>query len=91
MATLKWVAVSTHLPPVKERLLLVVSAAGLPPDIRLMGQSDIEVGYWTGDEFKSMVTDLPSQAVSYWALLGPCIPKEIQLKHERKFDPDVRG
>jgi hypothetical protein len=29
--------------------------------------------------------------VTHWAALAPCLPKKINLKHERKFDPDVRG
>jgi hypothetical protein len=91
MATIERVAAGEQIPPLQERLLLIVSAAGRPPDAQLIGQSDVEVGYWTGEGFRSMVTDLPSPTVSHWAALSACLPTKIKLRHHRKFDPDVRG
>jgi len=71
--------------------LLIISAAGLPPDAQLLGQSDVEVGYWTGNMFRLMRSDDMVSGVTHWAALGKGLPKKIQLKQERRFDPDVRG
>jgi hypothetical protein len=91
MPTITWFALGKLKPPAKERLLLIVSAAGSPPDANLMGQSEVEVGYWTGDDFRLMHDGMPAPLVSHWASLTPCLPKKIKLKHERRFDPDVRS
>ncbi|WMT78762.1 hypothetical protein [Bradyrhizobium sp. Ash2021] len=53
MATIKWMTVDQK-PPAKERLLLIVSAAGQPPDVKLIGKSEVKIGFWTGDAFRLM-------------------------------------
>ena len=80
------------------RLLLIVSAAGKPPRLKLIGKSEVAIGYWTGDAFRVMSgflrpplmsTDWPP-AVIHWARLAPCLPQEIDLVRDGRFDPDVR-
>jgi hypothetical protein len=50
MATVKWVAAGKQNPPVKEPLLLIVSAAGSPPDAQLMDQSEVDASYWSDEK-----------------------------------------
>jgi hypothetical protein len=89
MPSIDWKAYPLQIPPVKERLLLVISAAGLPPDARLIGKSEIEIGFWTGDSFRLL--NEPSQPiVTHWAQLAICLPTGIDLVHQRRFDADVR-
>jgi hypothetical protein len=45
VTTIEWVPVGEKIPPVKERLLLIVSAASLQADKQLEGQSEIEIGF----------------------------------------------
>jgi hypothetical protein len=88
MTTIKWMT-ADHDPPAKERLLLIVSAAGLPPDAKLMGKSEIELGYWTGDAFRLM-SGGSQPIVTHWARVTPYLPDDIDLVHQRRFDADVR-
>jgi hypothetical protein len=88
MSAIKWTTADKN-PPSKERLLLVVSAAGLPPDLKLMGKSEIEIGYWTGDAFRLM-TGGSRPIVTHWARLADYLPDGVELVHQRRFDADVR-
>ena len=88
---MEWNAYPLQIPPAKERLLLIVSAAGQPPSL---GKSDVVIGYWTGDSFQLMPGWRPPlnwrPAVTHWARLAPHLPEGIDLIHEKRFDPDVR-
>jgi len=53
-----------------ERLLLMVSAAGEPPDARLMDKSGIFIAHWTGTEFRPLKAEYPigwELKVTHWA------------------------
>jgi hypothetical protein len=96
LQTIEWNVYPLQIPPAKERLLLIVSAAGQPPSLKLIGKSEVAIGYWTGDAFRVMsgflrprLTDW-QPAVTYWARLAPCLPTGIDLVRDRRFDPDVR-
>ena len=54
LQTMEWNAYPLQIPPAKERLLLIVSAAGQPPSLKLIGKSEVAIGYWTGDAFRVM-------------------------------------
>ena len=98
LQTIEWSAYPLEIPPAKERLLLIVSAAGRPPSLRLIGKSEIALGYWTGDAFRGMSGFLrprlmPSDwqpVVTHWARLASCLPEEIDLIRDIRFDPDVQ-
>jgi hypothetical protein len=81
--------------PVKERLLLVVKAEGKPADVQLMGQTEVIVGYWTGDNFRPMTIDQHDLGSTvepiYWARISPHLPKDVKLRHQRILDEDVRS
>jgi hypothetical protein len=88
----KWIKSGAERPPTKERLLLIVSAAGEPPDVRLMGTSEIIIGYWTGEYFRPVTAEYPfgtDLKVSYWAALRN-LPRGTVLKSRREFGDDVR-
>jgi len=70
-------------PPEKERLLLITAADEF--DAQLKGQSEVEVGYWTGNHFRFMRDDSIAHRVARWAILVPCLPNDVRLK---RFDPD---
>ena len=53
MTTIAW-ATTDRKPPAKERLFPVVSADEKPPDAKLIGKSEVKIGYWTGDAFRVM-------------------------------------
>ena len=96
--TIDWNVYPLRIPPARERLLLIVSAAGQPPSLKLIGKTEVALGYWTGDAFRVMSGFLRPRlmsadwqpAVTYWARLAPCLPQGIDLVHDRRFDPDVR-
>jgi len=92
MANIEWLR-SDQQPPVKERLLLIVDAAGSPPDAQLMDKSEVVVGYWTGSSFRPMVKH-PNSGwslnVRYWTEISQILPQEISLQPDRRFDTDVR-
>jgi hypothetical protein len=52
MSKSDWVDPKLKALPTKVRLLLLVSAAGNPPDAQLMDKSEVVVGYWTGGQFR---------------------------------------
>jgi hypothetical protein len=54
LQTIDWNAYPLRIPPARERLLLIVSAAGQPPSLKLIGKSEVALGYWTGDAFRVM-------------------------------------
>ena len=84
---IKWMS-TDHRPPAKERLLLIVSAAGQPKDARLIGKNEGKIGFWTGDSFRLM--DHGEQPlVTRWARLGDFLPTGVNLIHLRRFDGDV--
>jgi hypothetical protein len=98
LQTIEWNVYPLHTPPAKERLLLIVSAAGQPPSLKLIGKSEVAIGYWTGDAFRVtsgflrprlMSTDW-QPAVTHWARLSSCLPQGIDLVRDRRFDPDVQ-
>jgi hypothetical protein len=84
---------SASNPPARERLLLIVSAAGQPPSLKLIAKSEVVIGYWTGDSFQLMPGWRPPlnwrPAVTHWARLASCLPEGTDLIHEKRFDPDV--
>jgi hypothetical protein len=86
--TIKWTTADKN-PPAKERLFLIVSAAGQPPDANLMDKSEVKIGYWTGDAFRLMDTGERPRA-THWARVALYIPEGIDLTHQRRFDADVR-
>src|ERR1700752_4288542 len=54
LQTIEWNAYPLRIPPARERLLLIVSAAGQPPSLKLIGKSEVAIGFWTGDAFRVM-------------------------------------
>jgi len=52
LQTIEWNTYPLQIPPAKERLLLIVSAAGDPPSLKLIAKSEVVIGYWTGDSFR---------------------------------------
>jgi hypothetical protein len=91
MPALEWNEAASQNPPVKERLLLITAADDFPPNARMEGQSEVAVGYWTGNHFRYLLDDYQAGRVARWALLAPCLPTDIKLKRDRRLDPDVRG
>ena len=77
---------------------MIVSAAGQPPSLKLIGKSELALGYWTGDAFRVMSGFLRPRlvsidwqpAVTRWARLTPCLPKGSILFATQEFAPDVR-
>jgi hypothetical protein len=98
LQTIDWNVYPPRIPPARERLLLIVSAAGQPPSLKLIGKSEVALGYWTGDAFRVMSGFLRPRlmstdwqpTVTHWARLASCLPQEIDLVRDRRFDPDVR-
>jgi hypothetical protein len=98
LQTIEWNAYPLRIPPGRERLLLIVSAAGQPPSLKLIGKSEVAIGYWTGDAFRVMSGFLRPRlvsidwqpAVTHWARLASCLPERIDLVRDSRFDPDVR-
>jgi hypothetical protein len=98
LQTIEWNAYPVQIPPAKERLLLIVSAAGQPPSLKLIGKSEVAIGYWTGDAFQVMSSYLRPRlvpggwqpAVTHWARLASCLPAGIDLVRDIRFAPDVR-
>jgi transcriptional regulator with XRE-family HTH domain len=69
---IEWFECGERAPPTRERLLLIASAAGEPPDSQLMNKSEIVTGYWTGQYFRPMIQDYPlgtDLKVTHWAML----------------------
>jgi hypothetical protein len=92
MPNIEWIRKTDQQPPVKERLLLIVDAAGSPPDLLLMGMSEVVVGYWTGSAFRPMVWEPNSSLkldVRYWAKISHVLPEEVELQPESRFREDV--
>ena len=67
-------------PPMNERLLLIVSAAGAPRYAQLMDCCEIAVGYWDGNDFLPLTLE-PSFGltfkVRYWATLRDLPPVRL--------------
>jgi hypothetical protein len=95
LQTIEWNAYPLQIPPANERLLLILSAAGQPPSLKLIGKSEIAIGYWTGDAFRVMSGFLRPRltdwrpSVTHWARLAPCLPQGIDLVHDKRFDSDI--
>ena len=97
LQTIEWNAYPLQIPPANERLLLILSAAGHPPRLKLIGKSEVAIGYWAGDTFRVMSGFLRPQpmssdwqpAVTHWARLVPCLPQGLDLLRDRRLDPDV--
>ena len=68
---------------------MIVSAAGQPPSLKLIGKSEVAIGYWTGEVFRVLRSRDWQPAVTRWARLAPCLPQGIDLVHDRRFEPDV--
>jgi hypothetical protein len=70
---IEWFGVDEKRPPKNERLLLIVSAAGEPPDAQLMDKCEIAIGYWDGNDFRPVTLaphDSPATfKVRHWATL----------------------
>jgi hypothetical protein len=98
LQTIEWNAYPLRIPPARERLLLIVSAAGQPPSLKLIGKSEVAIGYWTGDAFRVMSGFLRPRlvsidwqpAVTQWARLASCLPEGIDFVRDSRFDPVVR-
>ena len=91
-STLQWIKNGAEPASPKERSLLLVSAAGEPPDALLMGQSEIVIGYWTGDYFRPLIRDHEKGTqlkVTYWASLRS-LPDGVILQRRPVFGEDVR-
>jgi hypothetical protein len=97
LQTIQWNTYPLQIPPAKERLLLIVSAAGQPPTLKLIGKSEVAIGYWTGDGFRVMsgflrprlISDDWQPAVTHWARLASCLPEGTDLVRDRRFEPDT--
>jgi hypothetical protein len=74
---IKWMT-TNHGPPQKERLLLIVSAAGQLPDGQLIGKSEVKVGFWTGDAFR-IINQAEQPIVTRWAKLADFLPAGVEL------------
>ena len=98
LQTIDWNVYPLRIPPANERLLLIVSAAGQPPSLKLIGKSEVALGYWTGDAFRVTPGFLRPRlmsidwqpAVTHWATLAPCLPQAVDLVRDRRFAADVR-
>ena len=98
LQTIEWNNYPLQTPPAKERLLLIVSAAGRPPSLKLISKSELAMGYWSGDAFRLMsgylrprlMSDDWQPAVTHWARLASCLPEGIDLVRDIRFDPEVR-
>ena len=91
MASFRWIKFGTERPPTRERLLLIVSAAGEPPDVRLTGKSEVVVGYWNGEYFRPLIAEHPSGTdlkVSHWAMLRN-FSKGTVLQSRTEFRDDL--
>jgi hypothetical protein len=96
LQTIDWNAYPLRIPPARERLLLIVSAAGKPPSLKLIGKDEVALGYWTGEAFRVMsgflrlqLTSIDWQPpVSHWARLTSCLPQGVDLVDDRRFDRD---
>ena len=64
LQTIEWNAYPLKIPPAKERLLLIVSAAGQPPSLKLIGKSEVAIRYWTGGAFRVISSFLRPQLTS---------------------------
>jgi hypothetical protein len=97
LQTIEWNTYPLQVPPGRERLLLIVSAAGQPPSLKLIGKSEIAIGYWTGEAFRvisgysrpRLASDDWRPAVTHWARLAACLPAGIDLVRDRRFDHEV--
>jgi hypothetical protein len=97
LQTIEWNVYPLQIPPANERLLLIASAAGQPPSLKLIGKSEVATGFWRGDAFRVMPGFLRPRlmfsdwqpVVTHWARLTPCLPQGIDLVRDRRFDPDV--
>ena len=91
--TINWIRSGEQTPPVKERLLLVFSAAGDPPNGTLIGKSEIVIGYWTGNKFRSMTRPEPGNIIevkaTHWATLDR-LPQGIRLQPRSEFGESIR-
>jgi hypothetical protein len=89
-----WKMAGYETPPVKERLLLIISAAGDPPDTQLMDQSEIAIGYWTNSSgFRPLDRDptLPMKLqVTHWALLREDLPPGVVWQSKDELRDDFR-
>jgi hypothetical protein len=72
-----WIETGTRKPVVKEPLLLMLGNAQA-------GKTDVEVGFWDGDEFR-FTRGQQDQAhlVTRWARLEPCLPKSRKGKRPK--------
>jgi hypothetical protein len=78
--TIEWNVYPLQIPPAKERLVLIVSAAGQPPSLKLNGD-----GFQVMSGFLRPRLDW-QPAVT---ILAPCLAQGIDFVRDRRFDPDV--
>ena len=88
-----WKAAGEKTPPIKERLLLIISAAGSLPNTQLVGQSEMVVGLWTRSSgFRPLAFDAThslSFQVSHWATLRD-LPPGVVWQPRSEFAGDLR-
>jgi hypothetical protein len=80
-----WKAAGEEKPPIKERLLLILSA-GDPPDKQLMDFRELGLGYWTGDHFQAFQPEFPYNIAvrpTHWATID--LPRGIILQPRSEF------
>jgi hypothetical protein len=82
----EWFTIEEKQPPKNERLLLIVSAAGDPPDVQLMGKYELVIGYWDGHRFHPVTLESERSTIAFdskvhrWATLRNAVPKDVMLR-----------
>ena len=80
-----WVTIKKARPPMNERLLLIVSAAGEPPPGELMDTCELAIGYWDGNHFRPITLEPHLSGltfkVRYWATLRD-LPKNAIMQRQ---------
>jgi hypothetical protein len=78
-----WFTIEEKQPPKNERLLLIVSAAGEPPDAQLIDKCESAIGYWDGDYFHPVTLEPHLSGltfkVRYWATLRD-VPEDENMR-----------
>jgi hypothetical protein len=81
-----WKATGEEKPPIKERLPLIFSAGGDPPNKQLMDFRELGLGYWTGDHFQAFQPEFPYNIAvrpTHWATLD--LPRGVILQPRSEF------
>jgi hypothetical protein len=81
---LEWFTTQEKCPPTYEPLLMIVSAAGRPPNVQLMGKCEVVTGYWDGDRYHPVTWEPERSEIDFdvrcWAILQTVLPEGIELQ-----------